>query len=196
MWEHFCLCIKEPSANLQNTNKVTGCATTPIEKPGTNSACTTLSSAVFVLECWLFGFLLSWAFFLLFFFSFYWSKFSIATSLQQNNKYGICIECFSYCKKHCCRQKQKSHGAAAILQAILDRSAALPPQHQCFEVPASADPMFCEQLGDTRVKSDQALLSSPLPLSFVYTKAKHNATFRKYLNLVLFQLFCKWGIGK
>lgn len=106
------------------------------------------------------------------FFSFYWSKFSIANSFQQNNKYGTFIERFSYCKKHFCRQKQKSHGAAAILQAILDRSAALPPQHQCFEVPASADPMFWEQLGDTRVKSDQELLSSPLPLSFVYHEGK------------------------
>lgn len=122
-------------------------------------------------NAWLFGFLLSLVFFLLFF-SFYWSKFSIANSFQQNNKYGTFIERFSYCKKHFCRQKQKSHGAAAILQAILDRSAALPPQHQCFEVPASADPMFCEQLGDTRVKSDQALLSSPLPLSFVYHEGK------------------------
>lgn len=51
MWEHFLLCIKEPSANLQNTNKVTGCARTPVEKPGTNSACTTARSAVFILEC-------------------------------------------------------------------------------------------------------------------------------------------------
>lgn len=80
MWEHFLLCIKEPSANLQNTNKVSGCARTPAGKPGTNSAWTASRSAVFILECtalcvsFIFGYFSS-------IFSFYWSKFSIVSKL-------------------------------------------------------------------------------------------------------------------
>lgn len=80
MWEHFLLCIKETSANFQNTNKVSGCARTPVGKPGTNSACTTSRSAVFILECtvlcvsFIFGYFSS-------IFSFYWSKLNIANKL-------------------------------------------------------------------------------------------------------------------
>ena len=91
--------------------------------------------------------------------------------------------------------KNRNHMEQQLFcRPVQDRSAALPPQHQCFEVPASADPMFCEQLGDRRAKSDQVLLSSPHPSPLCTMRAKHNATFRKYLNLVLFQLFCKWEI--
>lgn len=168
MWEHFLLCIKEPSANLQNTNKVTGCARTPVEKPGTNSACTTARSAVFILE----GMALRVSFifrcFFFFFFSFYWSKFSITNSLQQNNKYGTFIECYSYCKKYFWGQKQiiwsSNYSAGSCRKGL--QPCLLQPR--CFEAPVSVGPMFCEQLGDTRVIIVQLLFSSSLPHSFLH----------------------------
>lgn len=41
-------------------------------------------------------------------------------------------------------------------------------QPQCFEAPVSVGPMFCEQLGDTRVIIVQLLFSSSLPHSFLH----------------------------
>lgn len=173
MWEHFRLCIKEPSANLQNTNKVTGCARTPIEKPGTSSACTTSRSAVFILECMALRVPFIFAIFsLFFFFSFYWSKFSIANSLQQNNKYGTFKECFSYCKKHFCRQKQKSHGAAAILQASAGQVCSSASPASVFWSPSLCWPHVLWAIGWQKSQIRPSAPFIPSPLSFVYHEGK------------------------
>lgn len=193
MWEHFRLCIKEPSANLQNTNKVTGCARTPIEKPGTSSACTTSRSAVFILECMALWVPFIFAIFSLFFFFFHFIDLSSALPIHSSKIINMehLKNAFPTVKSIFVDKNRNHMEQQLFCRPVQDRSAALPPQHQCFEVPASADPMFCEQLGDRRAKSDQVLLSSPHPSPLCTMRAKHNATFRKYLNLVLFQLFCK-----
>lgn len=148
-------------------------------------------------NAWLFGFLLSSLFFLFFFF-FHFIDLSSALPIHSSKIINMehLKNAFPTVKSIFVDKNRNHMEQQLFCRPVQDRSAALPPQHQCFEVPASADPMFCEQLGDRRAKSDQVLLSSPHPSPLCTMRAKHNATFRKYLNLVLFQLFCKWEIGE
>lgn len=143
-------------------------------------------------NAWLFGFLLSSLFFLFFFF-FHFIDLSSALPIHSSKIINMehLKNAFPTVKSIFVDKNRNHTEQQLFCRPVQDRSAALPPQHQCFEVPASADPMFCEQLGDRRAKSDQVLLSSPHPSPLCTMRAKHNATFRKYLNLVLFQLFCK-----
>lgn len=118
------------------------------------------------------SFYLRYFFSFFFFFSFYWSKFSIANSLQQNNKYGTFKECFSYCKKHFCRQKQKSHGAAAILQASAGQVCSSASPASMFWSPSLCWPHVLWAIGWQKSQIRPSAPFIPSPLSFVYHEGK------------------------
>lgn len=131
-----------------------------------------------------------WVFFF-FFFSFYWSKFSITNSLQQNNKYRTFIEFYSYCKKHFWGQKQKSYGAATILQASAGKLYSPASSSLGVLKPQSPSNPWAVGWHQSHYSPTALFFLSP-PLLSAPRRRRQNVTLRKYLGLVLFQLFCKW----
>ena len=100
------------------------------------------------------------------------STLKLWSSLQQNNKYGTFKECFSYCKKHFCRQKQKSHGAAAILQASAGQVCSSASPASVFWSPSLCWPHVLWAIGWQKSQIRPSAPFIPSPLSFVYHEGK------------------------
>lgn len=75
------------------------------------------------------------------------------------------------------------------------RKTALPPPTSLFWSRRLCRPSVYWAVGWHKV-SPTSLFILSLRLLYTPCRARRNATFRKYLNLVLFQLFCKWEIEK
>lgn len=78
-----------------------------------------------------------------------------------------------------------------------ERLTAQPPPTSLFWSPGLCWPSVFWAVGQhkSQVSPTALFILSPCLLC-TPCRARHNATLRKYLNLVLFQLFCKWEIGK